>query len=160
MGAGELCRPRFPIFISPLSSSAECGHGPWLPLLSSPQHREGLLTKARDPGSLGGLHGGGPLLESREKLGAGSDLNPRVPGEAKLPHPGAKGWTLAGAPAPGPATPGAPQWGVGSAGCTPALCILTITQGLGLLRSRIPLRRPLPSHRAHGCCGRGRAPEG
>lgn len=62
----------------------------------------GASHKGKGPGLFGGLHGGGPLLESGEKLGAGSDLNPRVPGEAKLPHPGAKGWTLAGAPAARP----------------------------------------------------------
>lgn len=97
-GAGELCRPRFPHSPPLLFCRVDYGH--WLPLLSSPQHL-GASRESEGPGLFGGLLGGGPQLESKGKLGADSELSPRVPEERGDPLPGQKG-RMAGTPGAGP----------------------------------------------------------
>lgn len=72
------------------------GTVPGSPFCPRPSTAKGFSQRQGTP-ALWGLHGGGPTLESRGKIGAGSELNSRVPGQARLTHPGAKEGTLAGA---------------------------------------------------------------
>lgn len=89
------------------------GYGHWLPLLSSPQHL-GASREGEGPGLFGGLLGGEPLLESKRKLGADSELSPRVPEERGDPLPEQKGG-LVGTPGAGPRISWARGDGAGAA---------------------------------------------
>ena len=126
-------------------SSAGGGHVPGSPLQSSPSTAGGASHGGGGPG-----FGVGAQLKSRRELGAGIELNPRVPRGARFPLPGRKEDPSGNSGSQAPQLLGAQL-----------ARILTITQGLWLFRSRTSLRRPLASARSSRLlqpppCARGR----
>lgn len=135
-------------------SSAGFGHSPGSLFCRRPSTVRP-LTGVGCLGRFGGLLRGGPPSESKGKLGAGSELNPPVPGGARGPLPGRE------CSEPDPATPGrAGKRRRRRRGRALALWGLTIRRGFGAFARGSASAAPSPLPGAPGCRGRRRAPEG